>query len=418
MVAQVAKRFMTAAARSGQLEKYMGLGPLDHLFKNVERDQFAQFHDHVRKHATLPSEETLKGWWGDLPTTPEPPSFYLEHLTNRHMQNALTKHVSEANELVQSGQPVDAALQLVSSLQPEIFRRHGAKMVTIKQAYELAGTNYFQQLKMGDDYGIKIGYPVVDSYGGLVPGDVLSWVGRPAAGKSFLTLRAAHAAYKQGRRAGFLSMEMNNLISAQRLVALDAQIPLNGLKLQKGSGLSTPQLQKLNKAGQAAGDDLHLIDGNLSASVEDIFNMVRLLQLDMLVIDGAYMLKHPNPRLGRFERVAENCELIKKEIAGVLGVPVICSWQFSREAAKKLKSKKGDQVDLEDIGYSDAIGQISSIALGLLEEETVETMNRKRVTIMKGRNGETGSFDIHWQFNPVMNFDHAPEAALETMSFL
>jgi hypothetical protein len=116
--------------------------------------------------------------------------------------------------------------------------------------------------------------------------------------------------------------------------------------------------------------------------------------------------------------VAENCELLKEEIAGNLGIPVAASWQFSREAAKKMGSKKGGAVGLEDIGYTDAIGQISSIVLGLLEEDNVETMKKKTVTIMKGRSGESGEFKINWQFEPVLNFDHFVEQEVGELEYL
>jgi len=75
-----------------------------------------------------------------------------------------------------------------------------------------------------------------------------------------------------------------------------------------------------------------------------------------------------------------------------------CSWQFNREATKKAKKGGGDHGDLEDIGYSDAIGQISSIALSLFQEDGIETMKRRKIQVMKGRNGEVGQFSIAWDF--------------------
>ena len=41
--------------------------------------------------------------------------------------------------------------------------------------------------------------------------------------------------------------------------------------------------------------------------------------------------------------------------------------------------------------------------LGLFEEENVETLKQRRVKILKGRNGETGEFHDHWDFD-VMDF--------------
>lgn len=418
----LARKFMVAAAAKGSLDEYMARGQIRHLFKNTEKEEFAPFDSFVRKHAALPSIDLLAEWWGENPPkATEPASYYFDRLVDRHFENVLVKAVNEANLLVQDDKSVEAAALVLSKLLPEMMRTHGNKLITIGEAYDLVMANYYQQMKQGDEYGVRLGYPVVDDYGGLIGGDVLSIVGRPAAGKSFLLLRGAHHVWKtQHKSPCFVSPEMNNLISGQRLVAMDAHIPLNGLKLQKGQGLSTLQLQKLQAAAKLAKSSkvpFHLMDGNLSTTVEDIYNYCRQLRPSVLFVDGAYLLKHPNPRLGRFERVAENCELLKQEVAGNLGIPVVASWQFSREASKK---KPGGKVKpgLEDIGYSDAIGQISSIVLGLLDDDTVETMMRKVVTILKGRSGEAGEFQIHWQFKPTLNFDMYVEPQVEDLSFL
>lgn len=419
------KKFLAAMSATGNLDQYMALGSIAHLFKNAEMEYYAPYHQHVSKHATVPSLETLKTLWGETPPEVlEPHTYYLEYLTERHYKHKLSKAVDDANTLVQENQSEKATVQLIAQLVPELVRGQGTKMMDFKDAYGTVITNYYQQFKLGDEYGIRLGYPIVDEYGGLVAGDILSIAGRPASGKSFLVLRSAHKVWKEQHKApAFWSLEMNNLISGQRLVALDAGVPLSNLKLQKGQGLTTPQLLKLKEGKEIAENSdvpFYLMDANLSSTVEDMYNFCRHTKPAVLFIDGAYMLKHPNPRLGRFERVAENIELIKQMIAGELGIPVVCSWQLSRDAVKKSQGGKGKggQVGLEDIGYSDAIGQISSIVLGLLEDETVETMNQKSVSIMKGRNGEVGSFKINWRFNPLMNFDMVEKETEGAMQFV
>ena len=61
---------------------------------------------------------------------------------------------------------------------------------------------------------------------------------------------------------------------------------------------------------------------------------------------------------------------------------------MNREAEKK--KKDGKEVTVADIGMSDEINQISSIVLGLFQHEGVETMLRRKINVMKGRNGEVG----------------------------
>jgi hypothetical protein len=107
-------------------------------------------------------------------------------------------------------------------------------------------------------------------------------------------------------------------------------------------------------------------------------------------------------------------ELMKQELAAL--APVVVSWQFSRDAAKKNK-KKGEKAGLEDIGYTDAIGQVSSLVLGLFEEESVETIKQRKIEILKGRNGEIGSFITRWDFNK-MDFSEIEDEDVSELQFL
>src|SRR5690606_31827432 len=140
----------------------------------------------------------------------------------------------------------------------------------------------------------------------------------------------------------------------QRLAALQAHIPAGQLK---HATLSSHNLGKL-KTGLTTIKGYHapfyVVDGNLAATVEDIWMMARQLKPAAIFLDGAYLVKHPTER-DRYRRVAENAELIKSELAAL--APVVCSWQFARTATKKQNTKKGEKVGLEDIGYSDAIAQ-------------------------------------------------------------
>jgi len=87
------------------------------------------------------------------------------------------------------------------------------------------------------------------------------------------------------------------------------------------------------------------------------------------------------------------------------------SWQFKRGQGK---DDAGGPPDLDDIGYSHAVGEYMTAILGLLENpKNVSQMNKKHVTIMKGRNGETGGFDIWFNF-AKMDFDEITAKETET----
>jgi len=209
----------------------------------------------------------------------------------------------------------------------------------------------------------------------------------------------------------FVSMEMPISQIQQRLAAIVAQVPAGAIK---NPNLSTMKLAKLKNSLleiQGFGEPFYVIDGNLTATVEDIWMLARQLKPAAILIDGGYLVKHPTER-DRYRRVAENADLMKQELAAL--APTAVSWQFAKSASKK---KKGEKVTGDDVGYSDAIFQVSSLLLGLFEEDSVETLQQRKIEILKGRGGEVGSFRTKWDFQN-MDFSEIEDEDVEELQFL
>jgi replicative DNA helicase len=208
-------------------------------------------------------------------------------------------------------------------------------------------------------------------------------------------------------------MEMSIDQIRTRLAAMITKVP--AMKL-KHAELTSPSLKKL-KSGlleiQGFGAPFWIVDGALASTVEDIWIRCRQLKPDAVFIDGAYLLKHPTEK-DRFRRVAENAEMIKKELTPI--APVICSYQFAK--MKKSSSKQPKEAPtLDDIGYSDVIAQVSSLVLGLLEADTIETLNTRKISILKGRGGETGSVNVNFDADK-MEFGEIVEEDISELQFI
>jgi replicative DNA helicase len=184
--------------------------------------------------------------------------------------------------------------------------------------------------------------------------------------------------------------------------------------LKKGELVTSAHKDYFSKLNALPGHPVPfwVVDGNLTATIADIEALALILKPGLIVIDGAYLAKHPTEK-DRYRRIAENMDLIKMDLAAL--APTICSWQFNRDL-KKLK--KGEEGGLDEIGGSAAIGHHSSLVLGLFEDDTVETEKRRRVSIKKGRNGEEGEFFIKWAFTQqTTDFSQVEEETLETLAF-
>lgn len=255
-----------------------------------------------------------------------------------------------------------------------------------------------------DTYDVCMNYP----YNNFVAHDFVVH----NSGKTFQMLYAARHGWRTSKRSPALfSMEMSAGLINQRLASMDSQVKLTHLmKSQLSTKAYHAMMDKLHDL-KAMAKPFWVVDSNVVKTVDDIIMQCHILQPDCVWIDAAYLLKHSNSRLGKWDRQSENVEMIKEKIATDLEVPVICSYQLSKDSAKSKKKNKDERASMEDIYGSDAIAQISSVILGLFQfEDDVEALNKRRVQILKGRSGETGEFTINWDFSSKMDFsEYKPE---------
>lgn len=402
----------------GSIQKFIKLQLSEDLFRDSEVQLYEVIRSHIAQYGAIPKAETITtmpDFASALVQAPEPMEYYMHEVEQRYLNTTLTSMVSTSISLLKEKkgeETLDLVKNAVSTLFALKNRQHLFDLRTMSQ---LIGSEYAKSWQEGDS-ALMYGWPTLDAMtGGLRAGDLASFVGRPAAGKTFKLLKVAHNAWVSNNTPLFVSMEMNTTIIAQRIAALHTHTPLT--KLLKAE-LVTPVFKNLMEGlveVQGFESPFWVVDGNFSTTVEDIMTMCHQLKPGSVFVDGAYLLKHPNARMNKFERISENCELLKQQIATDLEIPTVVSYQLNRDVLKK---KKDQKAGVEDIYGSDSIGQLSTVVLGLFQEEGVETMHRRRVEILKGRNGEVGEFNINWEFNK-MNFDEVPkEEQKQDLQFL
>lgn len=378
----------------------------DALFRGeVEKSAFSFVATHLKKYGALPNLDTALANIPEMAalTCPEPAKYYLDHLNQRFAYDVINEANIKSQSLLKEDQSksLEAENVLMEAVHTIRSQRMRHRILDFNaEGHKLVHLHYYQMAVHKNPPAI-FGWEYMDRQSGsIMPGDVISIVGRPAMGKSFMMLYMAIANWRKGRKVLFVSMEMNILSVAQRTAAMFAGTNLTQLKT---GGYSSHTYQLFSKAmAKVSGLEgkLYIVDGNLAATVDEIFSIAAMLKCEIVVNDGAYLNKHRDRRLDRYARVAENVELMK-QYCTELEVPVLSSWQLNRQAEKK--KQKGEKTGLEDIGYSDAIGQTSSIVLALLQEEGIETLNTRVVDVIKGRSGEVGQFKINWKFD-VMDF--------------
>jgi replicative DNA helicase len=378
------------------------------MFKgDQERSVFEFVQSHFSEFRELPKLATLESKFPELAAVeaPESSKYYASKLDRRFAYDAIDVATTEARKVLKEApdKTKEAEDVLRLALGTIAVQRHRNRVMDVGvEVPELLLSTYHGTIgtKMSPMY---FGWPYMDALGGVLPGELVSFVGRPAAGKTYQMLYVAMHNWRECKDSVlFVSMEMGHLAIAQRVGSMYSHLPVGQLKV---GGFSSKTFKKFVESLHVMSSEqakFYVVDGNLAVSVEDVYSLAEVLGVRKVLVDGAYLMRHPDRRLGRYDRVAENTEWMRR-LTAETGMCTAASWQFSREAVKKKSKNKDAKAALEDIGYSDVIGQVSAIVIGIMQEESVETILRKRLDLLKGRNGEVGAFDVRWDFQ-LMDF--------------
>lgn len=386
------------------------------IFKGDEADLFNFISKHALGYGKLPKRKTIKKWATEnactVPTKEaidEPPKYYLDLIETRNLKLGLKGAMMDAEKLRLSN-PGLSLDNLTSSIIRMNQKAQRKQLLNFAEDGDKLVNDEFINAQLNADTGLKFGWETFDKMsGGLAGGDVVSIVGRPGMGKTYMELHAMLHAWGQGLTTLFVSMEMKVTPIAQRLAAMYTNTSIAELKSGMIASKKYDGMRSI-LGGMKGQQGMWVADGALSAKVTDVQMLCAQLQPDVLFIDGAYLLRCENPRLQRHDRINTNVEDIKMLLAEQLDIPVVQSFQFNRE----MVGKSVEDVDLAHIAGSDAIGQLSSVVLGLFEEDSIETAVQRKIRVLKGRNGEQGEFNINWRFGGLGKWLDNGEMAPDT----
>jgi replicative DNA helicase len=383
-------------------------------FREVEREHFIdeeelRVYDYVanfmRMHRTLPQMETVALDCNvELEEQDEPVSYYRTRLYDRRTYNGARAGFGDLREALASG---DSTLihQAITRLNVAAYEgRRATDLMEIEEADRQLVSNLRERnLAADDQFGIPTGWSVIDEdTGGYRNGDLVGWIGRPAMGKTYMLLYQALNAWRRGHSVLFVSMEMPIEAINVRLAGLRSNVDTRFLRRGR---LSSEALRRVVDATETdiRAQPFHIYSGNFGRSITDITTLMTELTPDVVYIDGIYrLLPVSAPRnTNRYERVA----FVLDEAKGIAlehDRPIVYTLQFNREGAKSSS--------LENIGYSDAAGQHSSLVYAI-EPWVRHRENRinldvdpktiRVVRTIKGREGESAIFAMNYSFRPV-----------------
>lgn len=380
---------------------------------DAEATAFDFVKGHLRQYRELPSVQTVQQETGvRLPTAPETLNYYIDVVHERHEYNLIRDRFAGFREALQQ-RDMGVVADHISDMSRVIRRRRrGAhqtgEAVSMTEAGRMVTERLRQIQGQGGISGITTGWSKFDYItGGYQSSDLITWVGRMGLGKTYILLKQAQAAHKNGASVLFVTTEMGIEPLARRYAALETGV--NPRMLRDGT-VSTNTRRRVENVfrNMIGAERLKIFSVGMNAKADAIALLADEFGPDIIFIDGVYLLRPTEaPRNATH---TDRVRTVFDEIRAMnldMGIPFVVSTQFNRAAGKK-----GKEGTLETIGYSDAIGTHSSQVIAIKDGPTENPGDSRLFDFLKGREGEHGTVAINFRFAPL-NMEEMSQEELE-----
>jgi replicative DNA helicase len=254
------------------------------------------------------------------------------------------------------------------------------------------------RIEGGGSVGISTGYADLDQItGGFHDGQLTVVAARPAQGKSALGLNLLRNIASRGVPAAFYSLEMSNIETAARGLAIDTGVSLSTINRFRPSEDQVNRLLESAQSGLGAAP-LLLNDTpglTLSMLASSLRHAIRKHGVKIAFVDYLQLIT-PDRNSGR-SRVEQVGALSRglKLLAGECKIPIVCMAQLNRG----VEQRAGDRPKLSDLRESGSIEQDAN-NVWLLHPDPEADLNspfvKVEVILAKQRNGPTGIVELNF----------------------
>jgi replicative DNA helicase len=256
--------------------------------------------------------------------------------------------------------------------------------------------------------GLTSGFYKLDSLTqGFQKSDLIILAGRPAMGKTALSLNIAITAIKQSKLPVlFFSLEMSKEQIIYRLLSMETNI--NQIRLKNGK-LSQPDWAKLTKIIKILSKLPLFIDDTVDLSINDIRSKIKTIvfeqkKIGLVIIDYLQLMQISKTKLENRAQELSHITRLLKTIAREFNIPIMALSQLSRNVENRIDKKPV----LSDLRESGSIEQDADLVLMLYRNQGInkkeftsvqpETLESEQIELIlaKHRNGPTGNIKLRF----------------------
>lgn len=360
------------------------INSIDSSFFSDFPTEFEFIKNHLDTYDRVPDKLTFASKFPqfDFIEVNEDANYLVDELYKDKNARHLAKIFNKVRDYINNGKISEATSLYLNAAESMVSAKHISAVDILRDK-----TRYDKYLERSEDfskYYIKTGFDEID---GVIGGwdrleELATIVARPGVGKSWVLLRTAIAAAKQGLRVGLYSGEMTELKVGYRADTLISHI--SNRHIMRGN-IEVQNAYKLHidNLGDTISGELWVTTPSMignTATVTDLRAFIDKFHLDILCIDQHSLMedernaKDPVTRASNISRDLKNLQVMKK-------IPIISVSQQNREAVEE-----NGIIDVSHIAMSDRIGQDSTCVLFLEQKENVLTIH-----VAKARDATAGS---------------------------
>jgi hypothetical protein len=254
-------------------------------------------------------------------------------------------------------------------------------------------------------------HPLQEESGGIQPDDYIVIYGRPKSMKSWVLAYYVAWTFEQGKRILIYTKEMTADNVYMRVFGILAGVRYSEFRkgklteMERQALYQVKQYVKMMRSVQSmvclSGKDA----GERGDTVSWLRSKIEEHKPDICFIDGMYLMSDARggPRQKDHARVQNISRDLRQTILETR-VPVICTLQANRAAATN------KEANLDEIAFSDAIGQDATLAMRVINEKHVPTL---ALMIGGSREFNLEGFRIHGI--PATNFGYAGPISMDEL---
>lgn len=381
----IATNFMVALIRENKPQKFLEIDT-----KYLNKDKDLPVYDFIVKYfsdyGSLPPEGLVVARFGLEPVEGQS-QYWEDSLSKLRFSLIFENSISKISDIVAKGETVKAKEQLLQMITELDSKRGLSGEFTREEGLNAVLSSIPSNRAVGGLLGTPTGWNTLDEIThGWCRGGVYVISARMKMGKTMLLCHSAEMAYMSGARVLFVSMEMNKNEFFTRVLGLQTNLSPNNLFYGQVSFFTERRIQQLVDSDIRKKDYIFQ-EGLFKTGIHELGFLIQMRKPDIVFIDGAYLLRVPGSnKMPSWERATEVITLLKT-FSAQYDVPIVCTYQLNREAAKR------GHVGPEHIHLSDAIPQIATTAIGIFDTDMED---EKIMRVLANRNGPTGDITINW----------------------